>query len=72
MRIVIEDHYLNFLSNKNVTKWQKLDKTAVEALDIENQVIYKVGIQCWPHSENAVREMCIYSVSQPSFVLHQV
>ena len=72
MRIVIKDCHLNFLSNKNVLmeQWKKLDKTAVEALDLTSQATYKVGPQHWPHGENAVREMHIYSVSQPFSVPH--
>ena len=46
-------------------QWQKSDKIAVEALDLGNQVTYEVGPQHWPHGKNAVREMYIYSVSQP-------
>jgi len=38
--------------------WTNL--AVVEALILENQVTYKVSPQHWPHTENAVRKICIH------------
>jgi len=43
-----------------------LDKTVVEPLDLENQAMYEVSPQYWPHGENSVRGICIYSVQGQS------
>ena len=44
----------------------KVGKTAVQALNLGNQVTYKIGPQHSPQGTNVAKVMCIHSVSLPS------